>query len=110
MNSPIFFGHVAEIILEADDLGDGSLTWVAQWTAIRATIVAVGKMFIYPWVGRLSDRVGRRKMILISLYAVGINSFLFAAIFSIVRLRARGLSLAACGVKNLWSWCQPFHR
>lgn len=83
----IFVFTPTEIIVEADGLGNGSTTWAAKWMAIRATVLAVVKMFIFPSVGKISDKIGRRELIMIALYASAINTFIFGAIFT-----------------NLWYW------
>jgi DHA1 family tetracycline resistance protein-like MFS transporter len=44
----------------------GNLASAAQWTGIFATVWALGQFFCSPLMGMLSDRIGRRPVILVS--------------------------------------------
>ena len=56
-------------------------TWVAMWTSIRTNYTQVVKLFIYPWIGRMSDRLGRKKLLMLALFMSAINTILFSMAF-----------------------------
>jgi len=55
------------------DLGAGDLSTAAVWGGVLATIFAILQFLCGPTVGSLSDRFGRRPVLLISLAAMAID-------------------------------------
>ena len=56
--------------------GDAALA--SQWNALFATTWGVMQVFVGPVLGMLADRWGRRPVLLISLFGLGVNSLLMA--------------------------------
>ena len=55
------------------DFAGGSTTLAGRWFGVLAATYAVTQFFFSPLLGALSDRVGRRPVILISLFGLGID-------------------------------------
>ena len=55
------------------DFAGGSTTLAGRWFGVLAATYAVTQFFFAPLLGALSDRVGRRPVILISLFGLGID-------------------------------------
>ena len=55
------------------DFAGGSTTLAGRWFGILAATYAVTQFFFAPILGSLSDRVGRRPVILISLFGLGVD-------------------------------------
>ncbi|OUS07233.1 tetracycline resistance MFS efflux pump [Rhodobacterales bacterium 52_120_T64] len=60
------------------DLTGGSISSAALWGGILATTYAVMQFFTGPTLGNLSDRFGRRPILLISLIAMGLDYILLS--------------------------------
>lgn len=75
----IAIGIIAPVLpkLVASFLG-GNLSSAAVWTGIFATVWAIGQFFCSPLLGMLSDRVGRRPVILISNAVTAIDYAIMA--------------------------------
>ena len=56
----------------------GDTASAAQWTVVFASVWGVMQMFCGPLLGMLSDRIGRRPVLLISLFGLGVD-FVFMA-------------------------------
>ena len=84
------------------DLGGGSLANAAIWGGILSTVFA-GMQFLFgPLVGNLSDRFGRRKVLLVSLTVMSLDYVLMGLahemwLLFIARLLARDYG------------CEPFY-
>ena len=55
------------------DFAGGSTTLAGRWFGVLAATYAVTQFFFAPLLGAISDRVGRRPVILISLFGLGID-------------------------------------
>ena len=55
------------------DFAGGSTTVAGRWFGVLAATYAVTQFFFAPILGALSDRVGRRPVILISLFGLGVD-------------------------------------
>ena len=60
------------------DLTGGSISSAAMWGGVLATTYAVTQFFMGPTLGNLSDRYGRRPVLLISLVAMGLDYILLS--------------------------------
>jgi len=60
------------------DLTGGSISSAALWGGILATTYAVMQFFMGPTLGNLSDRYGRRPVLLVSLVAMGLDYILLS--------------------------------
>lgn len=60
------------------ELTGGSISSAAMWGGVLATTYAVMQFFLGPTLGNLSDRFGRRPVLLISLVAMGLDYVLLA--------------------------------
>jgi len=60
------------------DLTGGSISSAALWGGILATTYAVMQFFIGPTLGNLSDRYGRRPVLLVSMVAMGLDYILLS--------------------------------
>ena len=68
---PVLPGLVAEFV-------DGGASAAAPWYAGLAAVYALMQFLFAPLVGSLSDRFGRRRVILLSLFAFGANYLILA--------------------------------
>src|SRR5438128_8820898 len=60
-----------------DSLG-GEMTDAAKWSARFAVVFALMQFFFSPWLGVLSDRFGRRPIILLSNLGLGLDYMVMA--------------------------------
>lgn len=60
------------------ELTGGTISSAALWGGVLATTYAVMQFFMGPTLGNLSDRFGRRPVLLISLVAMGLDYILLA--------------------------------
>ena len=65
------------------DVRGGSLAEAAVWGGILSTSFAVMQFLFGPLVGSLSDAIGRRPVILVSLFALGVDYLVMATAGSI---------------------------
>jgi DHA1 family tetracycline resistance protein-like MFS transporter len=84
----------------------GDTASAAQWTVVFASVWGIMQMFCGPLLGMLSDRIGRRPVLLISLFGLGLD-FLFMAFapaiaWLLVGRALNGLTAASFATANAY--------
>lgn len=75
------------------ELTGSSISSAAMWGGVLATTYAIMQFFIGPTLGNLSDRFGRRPLLLISLVVMGLD-YVFLAVASSIWLLFLGRVIA----------------
>jgi len=88
------------------DVNGGSLAQAALWGGVLSTVYAVMQFLCAPMVGNLSDRYGRRPVLLISLAVMAVNYIVMALAGSIWLLLAGrvigGVTSATASTASAW--------
>ena len=79
------------------DFAGGSTTIAGRWFGVLAATYAVAQFIFAPILGSLSDRVGRRPVILISLFGLGVDYIIMGFAPSIAWLFAGRLLAGVMG-------------